>query len=61
LTSFGLAALGGGKYSIDNAADIPHMYGGYGLLISLLGVLGAAGLLLTCWTPPKKVSDSTSS
>jgi putative oxidoreductase len=61
LTAFGLAALGGGRYSIDNAANIPHMYGGYGLLISLAGVLGAAGLLLTCWTPPKKVAEPAGS
>jgi hypothetical protein len=37
------------------------MYGGYGLLISLAGVLGAAGLLLTCWTPPKKVAEPAGS
>jgi putative oxidoreductase len=54
LAAFGLGLLGGGKYSIDNAANIPHMYGGYGFLITLLGVLGAAGLLITCWKPPAK-------
>jgi putative oxidoreductase len=58
LASFALASLGGGKYSIDNAADIPHMYGGYGLLISLAGVLGAVGLLMVFWTPPSKRAEN---
>src|SRR5436305_2940536 len=43
LSAFGLCLLGGGKYSLDNAFNIPHMYGGYGFLISLLGVVGAIG------------------
>ena len=48
LTSFGLGLIGGGKYSLDNAFNIPHMYGGYGFLLSLLGVVGAIGLLVLC-------------
>ena len=61
LTAFGLAALGGGKYSIDYHI-VSHfhgwLYGGKGLLISLIGVVGAVALLVTCWTPPKKEEAS---
>lgn len=60
LTAFGLAALGGGQVSLDHViGDFGGwLYGGKGLLVSLLGVLGAAGLLLTCWTPPKPQENS---
>ena len=57
LISFGQALLGGGKYSLDNAFNIPHMYGGYGFLISLVGVLGAIGLLVVFWRPPAKSAE----
>jgi putative oxidoreductase len=57
LVSFGLGALGGGEYSLDNAFNVGSwMYGGKGLAICLVGVLGAAGLLITCWKPPAKTA-----
>jgi putative oxidoreductase len=61
LTAFGLGALGGGKYSIDDKI-VSHfhgwLYGGKGLLVCLVGVVGALGLLATCWTPPAKKESS---
>jgi putative oxidoreductase len=58
LAAFGLGALGGGKYSLDNAFNIGSwMYGGKGLAICLVGVLGAAALLITCWKPPAKTAE----
>jgi putative oxidoreductase len=61
LTAFGLAALGGGKYSIDYKI-VSHfhgwLYGGKGLLVSLLGVVGATILLIMSWTPPKPEESS---
>ncbi|HEX3899071.1 MAG TPA: DoxX family protein [Mycobacteriales bacterium] len=59
MSSFGLAALGGGKFSLDNAFNIGSwMYGGKGLLVSLLGVLGAIGLLAVFWRPVKPAEGS---
>ena len=58
MTAFGLAALGGGKVSLDNALDIGSwMYGGRGLLIALLGVVGAIGLLVVFWRPAKPTGE----
>ncbi|HWA65063.1 MAG TPA: DoxX family protein [Mycobacteriales bacterium] len=54
MAAFALCALGGGKFSLDNAFDLGSwMYGGKGLLISLLGVVGALGLLAVFWRPAK--------
>jgi putative oxidoreductase len=61
LTAFGLGALGGGKYSIDYKL-VSHfhgwLYGGKGLLVTLVGIVFGALLLITCWTPPAKQTDS---
>jgi putative oxidoreductase len=55
MSAFALATLGGGKYSLDNAFDIgAWMYGGKGLLLGLLGVIGAIGLLVVFWRPQPK-------
>ncbi|MBV9872540.1 MAG: DoxX family protein [Frankiaceae bacterium] len=59
LTSFGLAALGGGRISIDKALKLnDHLhgwtYGGKGVLVALLGVIGALALLAVYWRPEPK-------
>lgn len=54
LTAFGLGALGGGRVSLDNQFNIGSwMYGGKGLALCLLGVVGALGLLVVFWRPEK--------
>ncbi|HTR70086.1 MAG TPA: DoxX family protein [Mycobacteriales bacterium] len=57
LTAFGLAALGGGKVSLDHAFGLHlggWLYGGKGLAVGLLGVIGALVLLAVFWRPPAK-------
>ena len=51
-----LAALGGGKYLARQRLrpSDSWMYGGKGLLLALLGVLGALGLLAVFWRPEQE-------
>lgn len=58
MSAFALATLGGGRYSLDNAFSIGWMTGGRGLLVSLLGVVGALGLLAVFWRPEKKAAET---
>lgn len=46
-----LAVLGGGELSIDRALDLDLCGIGIGLGAAGLGILGAAGLLITSWRP----------
>ena len=53
LVGLALGALGPGSWSLDNALDLDDLAGGEGLfLTAVLGLGGAALLLLTCWRPP---------
>ena len=50
-----VGTIGGGKVSLDNAFDIAFTSKWAGLLVTLIGGLGGAALLLaTCWRPPAK-------
>jgi len=53
LTGVALATIGGGEWSLDHALDIDDdLWGGTGLLISVVaGGGGALLLLLACWRP----------
>jgi putative oxidoreductase len=55
-----VAILGPGKYSFDHAFGFTShypFYGGWGALVAIvLGLGGAATLLLTSWKPPQKTS-----
>lgn len=54
LTLFGLAALGGGRWSLDNAIGF-DLTGWGGLATALvIGLGGAAGLLAVYWRPKKE-------
>jgi len=56
LTFCGLlfGGTGGGKYSLDHALGIFDPPGWSTAIIAmLLGIVGAAGLLITCWRPEK--------
>ena len=48
-----LAMLGGGKVSLDRALDLDLNGVGIGLGAAAAGVLGAAGMLVTSWRPPR--------
>ena len=52
----GIAALGGGEVSLDNALDLADDLSGvgWGLLALLIGGGGASILLATCWRPPAR-------
>jgi putative oxidoreductase len=61
LSAFAMGALGGGKVSLDHAFGLHlggWLYGGRGLAVAALGVLGAAGLLVTCWRPEPKPAQT---
>ena len=47
----GIAALGAGEWSLDNALDLTWTYGDSGLVIGGLGFIGAALLLAGFWRP----------
>lgn len=49
----GIACLGAGEWSLDNAFNIDRMYGARGLEIAALGLLGGIGLLVGFWRPDK--------
>lgn len=53
LTAIGLAGLGGGGWSVDNALGWFQPGGGWGLAIAGIGILGAIGLLVVFWRPAK--------
>lgn len=47
-----VATLGPGAWSLDDALDLTaDLTGWTGLLISLIGLVGAAALLAACWRP----------
>lgn len=48
-----LAVLGGGKVSLDRAFGFDLGGVGIGLGAAAAGVLGAAGMLITSWRPPR--------
>jgi putative oxidoreductase len=55
LVALALGALGPGSWSLDDALDLDDLAGGEGLfLTAVLGLGGAALLLLTCWRPPAR-------
>jgi putative oxidoreductase len=57
LAAFGLGALGAGKISIDyllRAHLHGWQYGGKGVAVCFIGVLGALALLAVFWRPPAK-------
>lgn len=60
LSGFAMAALGGGKVSLDHAFSL-HLQGwlsgGKGLAVAGVGALGAVVLLATCWRPPKRDAE----
>ncbi|HWB66354.1 MAG TPA: DoxX family protein [Mycobacteriales bacterium] len=61
LASFALAALGGGKISLDHAFGLHlhgWLFGGKGLIVALAGVAGALLLLATCWRRPAPKTDT---
>jgi putative oxidoreductase len=50
-----LGTVGPGRFSLDNAIDLTLFNDWKGLIVTLVGGLGGAALLLaTCWTDPKK-------
>ena len=52
-----IGTIGGGKVSLDNAFDIAFTAKWAGLIVTIVGGLGGAALLLaTCWRPPAKKS-----
>ena len=60
LSSFAMGAIGGGRVSLDNAFGfLRHsaFYGGWGVLIVLLGAIGGLGLLAACWRPNAKPAE----
>jgi putative oxidoreductase len=61
LSAFAMGALGGGKISLDHAFGLHlggWLYGGRGLAVTAIGVLGALGLLATCWRPSPREENS---
>jgi putative oxidoreductase len=58
LTTIALAALGGGRASLDNALGIADNLDGWtGVVIALvIGVGGSALLLATCWRPQRETA-----
>jgi putative oxidoreductase len=55
-----LGGLGAGRWSLDNALDFP-LHGWAGFLVTVVGGLGGAALLLaTCWRPaPANTATNT--
>lgn len=54
VAALAIGALGGGKYSLDNAINAFEKPGTSGLLIALIvGVVGGVGQLLAFYRPPK--------
>jgi putative oxidoreductase len=61
LSGFATGAIGGGKVSLDHAFSLHldgWLYGGKGLAVTAIGVVGALGLLATCWRPAPKPDAS---
>jgi putative oxidoreductase len=60
LTTIALAALGGGRASLDNAFGIADNLDGWtGVVIALvIGVGGSALLLATCWRPQRETATA---
>lgn len=61
LTAFAMGSIGGGKISLDHAFGLTlngWLYGGKGLAVTAVGAVGAIGLLVTCWRPPKAAESS---
>ncbi|MEY2418007.1 MAG: putative oxidoreductase [Actinomycetota bacterium] len=55
LAGLALSALGGGKWSVDNAIDLGWSHK-TGLEIGLLGVAGAVALLVVFWRRPPQTA-----
>jgi putative oxidoreductase len=59
LIAFGLSGLGAGQWSLDHVAGWFDPPGWTGVTVAAVaGFGGAAGLLATCWRPPKQVSPA---
>jgi hypothetical protein len=61
LSCFALGAIGGGKVSLDHAFSLHlhgWLYGGKGVAVTAIGVIGAIGLLVVFWRPAAKAESS---
>jgi putative oxidoreductase len=61
LSCFALGAVGGGKVSLDHAIGWHlhgWLYGGKGVLVTAIGIVGAVGLLAVFWRPEPKADSS---
>jgi putative oxidoreductase len=52
--AFTIGTVGPGRFSLDNALDLTVFDGWKGCFVTLGGLVGAALLLVTCWTDPAK-------